>query len=155
MRTLFLCALIALLPGCAQKSEPDVQAAREAIRQQIAKYAQALETADLGIASQVWENSADISFISPAVHSHGWEEMKGVYAFFGSAYSERKLTVRDVKVQVLGDAAWAEFYWHFEGKQSSDGAVMQSDGRETQVYRKNGGRWALVHVHYSGPASVQ
>src|SRR5262245_53559664 len=35
-------------------------------------------------------------FDSPAGHAHGWEEVKGFYKFFGSSFSERKLTVRDV-----------------------------------------------------------
>jgi ketosteroid isomerase-like protein len=61
------------------------------------------------------------------------------------------LTVRDVSVHAYRDSVWAEFYWHFSAKQRSDGSVVQTDGRETQVYRKvDRNRWALVHVHYSG-----
>jgi ketosteroid isomerase-like protein len=122
----------------------------DAIRAQITKYAAAFDAADVGLASQVWLTSPEISFINPVVHSHGWEEVKGVYEFFGTAFSERKLTVRDVAVHAYGDGAWAEFYWHFDAKQRSDGAEVKTDGRETQVYRKVDGRWALVHVHYSG-----
>jgi ketosteroid isomerase-like protein len=130
-------------------SAPQENAA-DAIRAQIAKYAAAFDAADVGLASQVWLTSPEISFINPAVHSHGWEEVKGVYEFFGTAFSERKLTVRDVAVHAYGDGAWAEFYWHFDAKQRSDGAEVKTDGRESQVYRKVDGRWALVHVHYSG-----
>jgi ketosteroid isomerase-like protein len=90
--------------------------------------------------------------IHPAGHARGWEEVKGIYKFFGSSFSERKLTVRDVSVHVNGETAWAEFYWHFAAKQSKDGSAVQTDGRETQIYEKAGNRWQLVHVHYSGPA---
>jgi len=31
-------------------------------------------------------------------------------------------------------------------------AAVQTDGRETQIYRKAGKRWLLVHVHYSAMA---
>jgi ketosteroid isomerase-like protein len=133
------------LAGCGGESEG---AGRAAIQQQIAKYTAALDAADTDLAAQVWDTTGEISFINPVVHSHGWEEIQGAYAFFRSAYSERKLTVRDVSIHMLGDAAWAEFNWHFTGRQS-DGAVIESDGRESQVYRRTGGRWALVHVHYS------
>jgi ketosteroid isomerase-like protein len=81
--------------------------------------------------------------------------VKEIYKFFGSSFSERKLTVRDVSVHVNGDAAWAEFYWHFVAKQSNDGSTVQTDGRETQIYNKAGSHWQLVHVHYSGPAMTR
>jgi ketosteroid isomerase-like protein len=60
--------------------------------------------------------------------------------------------VRDVSVHVNGDTAWVEFYCHFFAKKSDGGSVVQTDGRETQIYNKIGNRWELVHVRYSGPA---
>jgi ketosteroid isomerase-like protein len=149
-----LCFAIALTLSCTASSDKagDGTAAQDAIRQQIAKYTAALDAADIDLASQVWQNSADVSFIHPAGHAHGWKEVKGIYNFFGSSFSERKLTVRDVSVHVNGETAWAEFYWHFAAKQSKDGSSVQTDGRETQIYEKAGNRWQLVHVHYSGAA---
>jgi ketosteroid isomerase-like protein len=70
-------------------------------------------------------------------------------------FSQRKLTPRDLKVHVYGDAAWSEFNWHFTGTQRKDGAVVQTDGRETQIYRKDGDRWMLVHAHYSAVQASQ
>lgn len=152
---LFYCVLT-FTTSCARPGEDarDVQAATDAVRQQIAKYAAALDAANIDLASQVWLTSSDVSFINPEGHQRGWEEVKEVYQFFGSAFSERKLTVRDVSVHVNRDSAWAEFYWHFSAKQRNDGSVIQTDGRETQVYRKIGNRWLLVHVHYSGLATT-
>jgi ketosteroid isomerase-like protein len=153
-RALSVCAAIALTLSCGSSLDKadDAKAATDAVRQQIAKYTAALDAADTAIASEVWLTSADISFISPAGHQHGWEEIKKVYEYFGASFSERKLTVRDVSVHAYSDSAWAEFYWHFAAKQRSDGSAVQTDGRETQVYRKVGrNRWMLVHVHYSGP----
>ena len=151
---LFLCFLLTFTVSCGETGESNSQAAKEAIQKQIATYTAALDAADATIASQVWLTSPDVSFISPAGHQHGWEDVKNVYMFFGSAFTERKLTVRDVSVHVMGDASWAEFYWHFAAKQRSDGTPVETDGRETQVYRKVGTRWALVHVHYSGMPNI-
>ena len=53
-------------------------------------------------------------------------------------------------MQVLGDAAVAEFYWDFVAKFRKDGSPISTHGRETQVYRKTSDGWRLVHVHYSG-----
>jgi ketosteroid isomerase-like protein len=150
-----LCFAIALTVSCTACGEKadDAKAATDAIRQQIAKYTAALDAADIDLASQVWLTSPEVSFIHPAGHAHGWEEVKGIYKFFGSSFSERKLTTRDVSIHVNAESAWAEFYWHFVAKQSKDGSSVQTDGRETQIYEKTGHRWRLVHAHYSSPVT--
>jgi len=152
-RAFGLCITIALTLVCAACGDKadDAKAATDAIRQQIAKSTAALDAADVDLAAQVWRTSAEVSLIHPAGHAHGWEEVKGIYQFFGSSFSERKLTARDVSIHVNGDTAWAEFYWHFVGKQTKDGSVVQSDGRSTQIYNKAGNRWQLVHEHFSRP----
>jgi ketosteroid isomerase-like protein len=65
-------------------------------------------------------------------------------------FSERKLTVKDIEVQVYGDAAVATFYWDFVARMRADGRTLKTQGRETQVYRRSDRGWSLVHVHYSG-----
>jgi ketosteroid isomerase-like protein len=152
-RAFGLCFAIVFTLSCAASRDKaaDAKAATEAIRQQVAKYTAALDATDIDLVSQVWRTSADVSFIHPGGHAHGWEEVKEIYSFFGSSFSQRKLTVRDISVHVNGETAWAEFYWHFVAKQSKDGSPVQTDGRETQIYEKAGDRWQLVHVHYSGP----
>jgi len=144
----------ALLVPCApaQSQAGDEAQASEQIRQLIAKYTAAADAADVNLASEVWLNSPDVSFIHPLGHAHGWEQVKDFYQrVMGAPYSERQLTVRDIAVHVYGDSAWSEFYWHFVAKLRSSGATVTTDGRETQIYRKvDAGRWALVHVHYSG-----
>jgi hypothetical protein len=54
-------------------------------------------------------------------HSHGWEEVKKVYDIFGASFTDRKLTARDIAVDVHEDSAYVEFYWHYSAKQKSDG----------------------------------
>jgi ketosteroid isomerase-like protein len=151
--TLGVCFAMVLTLSCGSSGE-NTQAATDAIQQQMAKYTAALDAADLDLAAQVWRTSGDISLIHPGGHAHGWEEVKGFYKFFGSAFSERKLTARNVSVHVNGDTAWVEFYWHFTGKQGKDSSVVQTDGRETQVYYRAGNRWQLVHAHYSSPMTM-
>jgi len=143
-------ALVVVCGAQTQKTETDQTS--DQIKQLIATYAAAADGADVDLASQVWSNSPDVSFIHPQGHEHGWEEVKNFYRnIMGAPFSERKLTVRDVTVHVYGDSAWAEFYWHFEAKLRSNGSTVVTNGRETQIYRKvDAGRWVLVHVHYSG-----
>jgi ketosteroid isomerase-like protein len=140
--------------ACGDKAA-DAKAAQEAIRQQIGTYTAAVETADESLGARVWRTTPDVSFIYPAGHGHGWEEVKGFYKFFGTNFSDRKFAARDIVVHVNGDTAWAEFYWHFKAKQVKDGSTAETDGRESQVYIKQDGRWQLVHVHFSSPVASQ
>jgi len=146
-------ALILLVP-CWPQRQTDAEVAH--IRQLIANYAAAVDAADVKLAAQVWGNSPEVSFIHPLGHAHGWDEVKGFFTdIMGGMFSDRKLTPRDIKVHVYGDSAWSEFYWHFAATLKKDGARVQSDGRETQIYRKAGSRWVLVHVHYSEMPKAQ
>lgn len=149
---LLLCVLSAILVACGdRRGVGNTKGDEDAVRQQVEKYLQALDAADTGIASQVWLTTPEASFISPMGHSHGWEEVKKVYDFFGAVFTDRKLTAHDISVEVHGDSAYVEFYWHYSARQKSDGKDVQTDGRESQMYRRvDGGRWALAHVHYSG-----
>ena len=128
----------------------------ERIRKLIGEYAAAVDAASATAAAQVWDTSPDVSFIHPLGHAHGWGEVKAFFTdVMGGMFSDRKLTPRDIKVHVYGDSAWSEFYWHFTATQKKDGAQVQTDGRETQIYRKAGNRWVLVHVHYSAMPGSQ
>jgi len=139
-------------------SAVDSSDASEEIKSLIAKYVKSVSDADTDLASQIWWNSPDASFIHPLGHEHGFEQIKeNVYKrLMGGMFSERKLSGHDVTVQVLGDAAVAEFYWDFVAKLRKDGSPIATHGRETQVYRRMLDGWRLVHVHYSGmPATME
>src|SRR5438128_1428789 len=110
-----LCVLSVFCVACGGQgqSAEDTKADEDAVRQQVAKYTQALDAGDMGIASQVWLTTPEASFISPMGHSHGWEEVKKVYDFFNASFTDRNLTVRDISVDVHGNSAYVEFYWHY------------------------------------------
>lgn len=121
------------------------------IKGMIAKYAQSIDEADTTLASQIWSDSTEVSFIHPLGHEHNLEQIKqSVYRhLMGDTFSERKLSVHDISTHTYGDAAWAEFYWDFTAKLRKDGTAITTHGRETQIYRKEQSGWRLVHVHYS------
>ncbi len=135
----------------------NTSSASDAVRQMVAKYARSIDEADTDLASHVWLDSPDVSFIHPLGHEHGFEQIKqNVYKhLMGDTFSERRLTPRDIAVHVYGDSAWTEFYWDFAAKFRKDGAPITTHGRETQVYWKTQDGWRLVHVHYSGMPVTQ
>lgn len=138
--------------GQAQVDARTDARATEEIERNIAKYAHSIDQADTSLASEIWLDSPDVSFIHPQGYEHGFEQIKeNVYRrLMGQMFSERKLTPRDISVHVYGDAAWAEFYWDFVAKLRKDGSTITTRGRETQIYQKRPRGWRLVHVHYSG-----
>lgn len=144
---LFLGLAISGITSSAQSLASD----SDAIKTQISKYAESIDTADTTLASQVWLDSPDVSFIHPLGHEHGFMQIKqNVYTrLMGDTFSERHLSVHDVIVHVYSDSAWAEFYWDFSAKLRKDGSPVTTHGRETQIYHRDHGSWRLVHVHYS------
>lgn len=124
----------------------------QAIQQLIAAYAASIDRADTKSADELFSHAPEVTFIHPRGEEHGREQIKtDVYQnLMGATFSERKLTPKDVAVHVYGDAAWAEFNWDFVAKVRKDGSSFHSRGRETQIYRREGGKWRIVHVHYSG-----
>lgn len=122
-----------------------------AVRRLIARYADAVDTADVESVAEIWLHAADVSFIHPRGHERGWEAVRD--NFFAKTmedrFSKRKLTVRDVAVRVHGETAWAEFYWDFDATFREDGQPLATKGRETQVFRRAEDGWRIVHAHYS------
>jgi ketosteroid isomerase-like protein len=133
----------------ADASQPDRDVT--AVTQAIATYATSIDRADTGLAADVWATSSDVSFIHPRGHERGWEQIKAHFyeQTMRDMFVRRHLVVRDLRVDLLGDTAVAEFAWDFDAA-LSDGSPLKTSGRETQVYRKVDGRWTLRHVHYSG-----
>ncbi len=124
----------------------------QAIHSVIAKYAMAVDGADTKLATELFSDAPEVSFIHPRGEERGRTQIvANVFEkLMGGMFSERKLTPKDIAVHVYGESAWAEFNWDFVAKARTDGSAFHSQGRETQIYRLENGRWRIVHVHYSG-----
>lgn len=145
-------AILCLLPVCAVAQAdtgpgPDV----EAVHMLIDQYTKAVDTVDPKLLSEIWSHSPEVSFIYPLGEEHGFDaiEQHVFQKVMGSMFSIRNLETRGVAIHVSGNAAWSEFHWVFHATMSKDGSAVTTHGVETQVYRKESGRWRLVHVHYS------
>ena len=124
----------------------------EELRKLVDDYAASVNELDMDLAASIWSRTDDVTFIQPRGHQRGWDQVKNNF-YLGAMnnFSQRDLKVSDLKVQLLGeDAAWGEFYWEFNATFKKDGQEISSKGRETQVWKKEQGRWKIVHVHYSG-----
>jgi hypothetical protein len=75
LRSLVLALLIVGIVGAAATPKtaelPDRGEADAAIRGLIARYAESVDAADIQLASTIWANTPDVSFIHPRGHEHG------------------------------------------------------------------------------------
>ncbi len=155
---LCMAAVLGLFPWCAggQQSQESATRARTEIRQLIDTYMHAVGAADPSLAAKVFLTSPEVSFINPAGHERGWDQIADevFVKLMGQTFSNRSLTSSDEPViHVFGNAAVAEFDWDFHATLRKDGSPVHTTGRESQFYvRFKDKGWRLVHVHYSGPA---
>jgi ketosteroid isomerase-like protein len=149
-----LWSFIAAAACCLAQSGPTSGADADVqdIQRLIAAYAESIDRADTALARQIWSDAPEASFIHRLGEEHGFGQVEQHFygRLMGGAFSERKLALKGVSIHVYGNAAWSEFNWEFVAKSRGSGAQVRTQGRETQVYRKERGGWRLVHVHYSG-----
>ena len=153
--TFVLIATTAIFSACTSHKDSNTEQTENdlsAIEQVLEDYFTSINDADTSLAASFWLTSPEVSFIHPRGHEKGWEEIKsGIYEMFGTRFSTRDLKGFDENIQIFGDMAVVEFYWIFDAVFIGDNPVpMQSRGRETQVMKKVGDIWKIVHVHYSG-----
>jgi len=149
---LLLTVFLAVLPACAG-AQTDSGPGRDvaALHQLIEQYGKAVASVDPHLLSQIWSHSHHVSFIYPLGEEHGFDaiDQQVFQKIMGGMFSSRDLVIRDVAIQVSGNEAWSEFHWIFHATMRKDGSAVTTHGVETQVYRKESGKWRLVHVHYS------
>ena len=152
MPTRVLPPLVLLLMGCiAVGADTGPATDVKEIHDLVEQYLQAVDKVDLTLLSQIWSHSSETSFIYPLGEEHGYDaiEQHVFRDVMGRVFSVRDLQTAGVTVHVTGDAGWSEFHWTFHATMRKDGSAVTTRGVETQIYRKEAGRWRLVHVHYS------
>ncbi len=119
------------------------------------KYALSIDNADVALASEIWSHDPSATFIHPLGTEYGFKQIADdVYVgIMGNMFSKRELVLHDPVIHVYGDAAWSEMTWTFHATKK-DGSDLTTEGRETQVYRKENGTSRIVLVHYSAPPAA-
>ena len=123
----------------------------EAIKALVTDYATSISNADTALASRIWENTDEVSFIHPRGHEIGWDSIKTKFYLntMGSFFYQRRLIVQDLSIYARKNAAWVTFSWEFKAKFRQDSTDFHSRGRESQTYIQENNKWKLVHAHYS------
>lgn len=147
---------ISATPTAAQNEATST--VKQEITEGINRYLYSIDKADPTLGKQLFYVSPETSFIHPRGHERGWSQIAENFygTTMGKTFSKRTLKLdAPPAIHVYGNAAVAEFDWHFTAVRRDNGQTQHTTGRESQVWAKipNTG-WRIVHVHYSGPAKT-
>ncbi len=147
--SLTLMMFAALPASAAPKSSGGDAEFKDLIRQ----YYEAWNSLTTDKPAPLYAKDASLVFfdIAPLKYT-GWEEYKaGVQKNFFDQMTSGKLTANnDLKVSRKGGVAWTTVTGHLSGKMK-DGKSMEVDFRQTAIWEKTGGKWLIVHEHFSAP----
>ena len=118
----------------------------------VAEYVQSVNNLDQILARKIWSSQGGISFIHPRGHERGWAQIwRQFYMQTMGSFSSRRLEiVGNISIiEIDQDSSWGEFYWKFDAV-FNDGVPLHTEGRETQIWRRDSEGWKILHAHYSG-----
>lgn len=104
--------------------------------------------------SEVWAHGSDVTALHPiGGRNEGWDETRTAFEQVGSVASEGQVRLRDQMIQVGTDLAYEVGVE--EGEITLAGEHIAIEQRVTNIYRRDGGEWKMVHHHSDlSPAMV-
>ena len=119
-----------------------------AVREANQRFYRAFESLSLERMEAAWCHDGLVACVHPGWPlSLGWEAVRATWRTIFANTSSMKFDVGDERVDVRGDMAWVVCTERLASQSvtgSSHGAVLA-----TNVFRKEGGTWKMVHHHAS------
>jgi ketosteroid isomerase-like protein len=124
-------------------------AAEDEVRQASDRFYAALNrglNGDAGPMSAVWAHSGDVTTMHPIGEREvGWEQVRSVWEQAATAFSAGHTRLNDQLIRVGTDLAYE--VGTEEGEANLAGERVQFKHRVTNIYRREGGEWKIVHHH--------
>jgi ketosteroid isomerase-like protein len=99
-----------------------------------------------GALADSWSHSAAVTTMHPiGGRQVGWEAVRDSFDQVGEIASDGKVELKDQRIEVAGDMAYELGIEHGELKLA--GHSVRIEHRVTNIYRREGGGWKLVHHH--------
>jgi ketosteroid isomerase-like protein len=96
-----------------------------------------------------------VTLFGAAMSGRGWEEVSGIFRSIASRWSD----CTDQRVELLAAGVSGDLAYTVELEHTSvsvDGVPVEPYTlRVTQVYRREGGEWKIVHRHGDAPPAGQ
>ena len=143
----FLAALF--LPFASSSAESPTPAEDEVRQASDAFYAalNRMFTGDMGPMSEIWSHASDVTDMGPfGGRLVGLEEVGAEFEREAKMKLGGKVEARDVLVRVGGDLGYTLCVEHGENM-SADGKPVIVDHRATNIFRREAGKWKLIHHH--------
>ncbi len=125
-------------------------AAEDEVRQASEQFYAALNRAlngDPGQLMDVWSHGSDVATMHPlGGRELGWEEVRAGWEQAAQAFSDGQVSLDDlVVVSLTDDVAYTLGTEH--GQAMLGDETVSFDWRATNIYRREGGGWKMVHHH--------
>ncbi|MGH7925012.1 MAG: YybH family protein [Candidatus Binatus sp.] len=157
-----IAAVLGLAPPLATNAHAQAQAAgasaadEKGIRDATALFYDAMNSAlhgDLAPIGVVWSHSADVTDLGGVGdRALGWNAVRADYQNMSRLYPDGRIAPQDVIVVVgieLGYSVCNE-----TGQlRSPEGPIVHFTRRATNIFRREGGKWKMVH-HHADPGSL-
>jgi ketosteroid isomerase-like protein len=129
-------------------------AAEDEVRQASKRFYAALNGmvgGDASPMSAVWSHSADVTTMHPVgVREVGWEQVRPVWEQVASMATGGQIRLSDQLIRVGTDLAYEVGMEEGEATLAGERVPFTSQ-RVTNIYRREGGEWKIVH-HHSDPS---
>lgn len=101
---------------------------------------------EAGTMTGVWSHSADATALHPiGGRDDGWEKIRESFDNVASIASDGQIKLTDQVIHGAGDMAYE--LGTEKGKLKLGGLQVAVEHRVTNVYRREGGAWKVVHHH--------
>lgn len=130
--TLMVSSASAATPTAAQNEVTST--VKQEITEGINRYLYSIDKADPTLGKQLFYVSPETSFIHPRGHERGWSQIAENFygTTMGKTFSKRTLKLdAPPAIHVYGNAAVAEFDWHFTAVRRDNGQTQHTTGRES------------------------
>ena len=128
-------------------------AAEDEVRQASERFYAALNkmaNGDASSMSAVWAHGGDVTTLHPIGQREvGWEQVRPVWEMAAGAISQGQFRLNDQLIRVGTDLAYEVAVE--EGEITMAGERVAFNERVTNIYRREGGEWKIVH-HHSDPS---
>jgi ketosteroid isomerase-like protein len=133
----------------------DADKDRQEIAAIVDQYRQAFTVVDMDLFMATWDKSYESIIYVPQERAQpvrGWADLEQYFKGVEGAFERvTVMEVNDLSIDVLGDAAYAFFTYHFEAHFTHENGLSAVDGRDTFILRRKNGAWKVIHYHGSPP----
>lgn len=104
--------------------------------------------------ADVWSHDSTVSTMHPlGGRQVGWDAVRESWEGAAQAFQGGNLEVSDLEISVLGDVAYTT---RIERVGATVGGIpMRFDIRATNIYRREGSEWKIVHHHTDADRALQ